>query len=153
MSTVPATRPVKVIGVIGLIAGLLMIGVGAATWGVVSAQLSEQDITVSDNAPFAAGTRVDDPLAALAQAEAINEDAMQATGGKTYAELDRDDPVRATAQTASFLRASLFTSVIAFGVALLVFGLGVILAINGFALTRVARAHRSEALVAEPVPA
>ena len=52
--------------------------------------------------------------------------ALEATGGKTYAELDREDPLRAVAQSASFLRASLFTSVVAFGVAAFAMGMGVL---------------------------
>jgi hypothetical protein len=40
----------------------------------------------------------------------------------------------------SFLRASLFTSVVAFGVAALVIGIGVVFGLIGFALRRVASA-------------
>ena len=39
----------------------------------------------------------------------------------------------------SFLRASLFTSVVAFGVAVLVMGLGLLFALLGLALTKVSR--------------
>ncbi len=49
----------------------------------------------------------------------------------------------------SFLRASLFTSVVAFGVALLVFGLGVVFIITGETLRRIAA--RVEATTAAPV--
>ena len=42
---------------------------------------------------------------------------------------------------ASFLRASLFSSVIAFGVAALVMGLGVLFGLIGFALTKVRSAE------------
>jgi hypothetical protein len=41
--------------------------------------------------------------------------------------------------TASFLRASLFTSVVAFGVAALATGLGVVLVLIGLALASMAR--------------
>ena len=44
---------------------------------------------------------------------------------RSDAELDQDDPRREAVMTSSFLRASLFTSVVAFGVAALVVGLGV----------------------------
>ena len=66
------------------------------------------------------GELVDGPLDAYYQADIINQHALEASGGKTYAELDREDPVRATMMNASFLRSSLFTSVIAFGVGLTV---------------------------------
>ena len=64
----------------------------------------------------------------------IEKHYLETTGGKTYAEIDREDPTRATAQTASFLRASLFTSVVSFGVAALAFGLGIVFILVGFGL-------------------
>ncbi len=50
------------------------------------------------------------PLEAFVQAGVINTHALKATGGKTYAQLDKEDPLRATAMNGSFLRSSLFTS-------------------------------------------
>ena len=70
----------------------------------------------------------------------INKHALEATGGKTYAELEQDDPVRATAMQASFLRASLFTSVVAYGVALMAIGVGAAFILIGLALSSVAKA-------------
>jgi hypothetical protein len=64
----------------------------------------------------------------------IKEHALDIGGGKTYAELPQDDPARDTVMTASFLRASLFTSVVAFGVAALVAGLGLLFILLGLAL-------------------
>ncbi len=58
-------------------------------------------------------------------------------GGKTYAELERDDPVRETAMTSSFLQASLFTSVVAFGVALMAVGIGVLFILVGLGMRSV----------------
>jgi len=60
-------------------------------------------------------------------------------GGKTYAELPQDDPNRQTVMTASFLQASLFTSVLAFGVAAMAVGLGVVFVLLGVALRRTGR--------------
>ncbi len=68
----------------------------------------------------------------------INKHALEATGGKTYAELAKDDPARTTAMQASFLRASLFTSVVAFGVAALAVVLGIVLVLMGVALRSLA---------------
>jgi hypothetical protein len=64
----------------------------------------------------------------------IKEHALEIGGGKTYAELPQDDPARDTVMTASFLRTSLFTSVVAFGVAALVAGLGLLFILLGLAL-------------------
>jgi hypothetical protein len=65
---------------------------------------------------------VDNPWTAYAQADVINEYALEESDGLTYAQLDQDDPRRDTVMTASFLRASLFTSVVSFDVAAFAFG-------------------------------
>ena len=130
---------VKAVGIIILIAGIVMILAGAATWLTVTSELKAQRITVAEDAASFAGKQVGGPFTAYAQAEIIDKHALEATGGKTYAELDREDPLRQTAMTASFLRASLFTSVVAYGVAAMAIGLGVLNILLGWALGRVAR--------------
>ena len=106
------------------------------------------------------------PFTAYAQAAAIHHHALDGAKGRTYAQLGNDAKAlkaklaasgvskedvaknadvlaiadtRDTAMTGSFLRASLFTSVVAFGVAALVIGLGVLFALVGFALMKVSR--------------
>jgi hypothetical protein len=134
-STAPVrAKSVGVIAVLIMVLGGLLAVAGAGTWAAVQYNLSQEQITVSDDSPMFAGQAVDGPLTAWAEAEIIEKHALEATGGKTYAELDREDPVREVAMTASFLRASLFTSVVAFGVALLSMGLGVVLVLIGVAL-------------------
>ena len=78
------------------------------------------------------------PFTAFVQADVINKHALEASGGKTYAELAQDDPVRETVMQASFLRASLFTSVVAYGVALFAAGMGVLAILFGWAIHRLA---------------
>jgi len=56
------------------------------------------------------------------------------TRSLTYAELDREDPLRAVAMNASFLRASLFTSVVAFGVAGMAMLIGVLFVLIGLGI-------------------
>ncbi|WP_307858153.1 hypothetical protein [Cellulomonas fulva] len=126
----------KGIGLITIILGIIFIVAGAVTWGAVTTNLAAEKITVSDDADAFAGQLVDTPWEAWVQADVIDHHALEASGGKTYAELDQDDPVRQTVMTASFLRASLFTSVVAFGVALLVVGIGVSLLLVGIALRK-----------------
>jgi hypothetical protein len=133
----PAPARAKAAGVLAvliMVIGGLLAAAGAATWFAVQYNLAQEQITVADDSPMFAGEPVDGPLTAYAQAEIIEKHALEATGGKTYAELDREDPLRDVAMTASFLRASLFTSVVAFGVALLSMGLGVALILTGAAL-------------------
>jgi ABC-type sugar transport system permease subunit len=127
-------------GIASIIIGVVAIVVGVAVYVMVHNELADQHITVSEDAPFLGGDEVDGPFSAYAQAEAINDHATEAGGGKTYAELAQDDPARQTVMTADFLQASLFTSVVAFGVAALVVVLGLIIMALGWALRRLARA-------------
>lgn len=130
---------VKLMGILTLIAGIVMILGGGLTWFAVTDQLSAENIVVPDDADRFAGEPVDGPLTAYAQADIINKHALSATGGLTYAELDRDDPTRQTAMTASFLRASLFTSVVSYGVAAMAIGVGLVFVFIGTALMRLSR--------------
>ena len=127
-------RLVRLIGLLGIIGGVVMLLVGGLVWGTVSSQLSEEKITVAEDASFLAGATVDNPFAAYAQASIINHHAMKASGGKTYAELAQDDPTRPTVMTASLLRASLFTSIVAFGVSVFAMGVGILFGLFGWAV-------------------
>ena len=107
------------------------------------------------------------PFTAYAQANAINHHALDGAKGRTYAQLGDDSralkaklakegvskedidknkdvvaiaDARDSAMKGSFLRASLFTSVVAYGVAALVMGLGVLFVLLGFALHRISPA-------------
>jgi len=130
----------KTLGTLVALIGVLMIVAGAVTWFMVHDQLSEARIVVADDADMLAGDDVDGPFSAYAQAQIIDKHALEATEGLTYAELDREDPLRETAMSASFLRASLFTSVVAFGVAAMAVGLGIALFLIGMAMMSAANA-------------
>jgi len=165
-TTTNTTNPmVKLIGLLTIIAGVVMIVAGGATWGLVTTQLKAEQITVaavSEAAPGSlAGKQVAGPFTAYAQANAIKEHSLLAGEGKTYAQIgDESKAVKAklaangvsdadqakdadvvklagertTVMNGSFLRASLFTSVIAYGIAALVIGLGILFGLLGFAL-------------------
>lgn len=134
---------VRLLGIITIIGGLLLAIGGGVTWGIVQSQLSAEKITVAEDASMLAGDEVNGPFSAYAQAQIINKHALEASGGKTYAELDREDPVRQVVMNGSFLRASLFTSVVSFGVAAMAMGLGVLFALVGTALVKVSAALRA----------
>jgi hypothetical protein len=136
------TGPLRLLAFVVVLGGLILVVAGAFTWFVVRDQLSDEKITVSDDADHFGGDPVDGPLTAYAEADVINEHALEETDGLTYAQLDQDDPRRDTVMTASFLRASLFTSVVSFGVAAFAFGLGLLLLIIGWALLRIDRSLR-----------
>jgi hypothetical protein len=133
------TRGVRLLAGLLIAAGVVLLAAGVVTWVAVQTQLADENITVADDAERFAGEPVDGPLTAYEQAQVIEKHALEASGGQTYAELDRDDPRRATVMTASFLRASLFTSVVSFGVAAMAMGVGVIVVLIGYALLLVAR--------------
>jgi hypothetical protein len=116
-----------------VIGALLIIG-GIATWIVVSTTLADQKITVSDDASCLAGDEVDGPFSAYCQAKVIDKHALEATGGLRYAQLDQKDPKRQTAMTASFLQASLFTSVVAFVVAAMAIAIGALFILIGLGI-------------------
>ncbi|HLS03637.1 MAG TPA: hypothetical protein VK030_02640 [Actinomycetales bacterium] len=128
----------RLIGLISIIAGAVMILGGGVTWGMVQSQLSAENITIPGDADMFPGKQVKGPLTAYSQADIINKHALEGSGGKTYAELDQDDPARATVMNGSFLRASLFTSVIAFGVAAFAIGLGALFVLVGLAIRALA---------------
>ena len=71
------------------------------------------------------------PEEAKAQAEIIRQHVLTQTGGKTYAELARDDPNRATYLNSVTLRTALMESYLAFKIADLVQGVGLIIVLLG----------------------
>jgi hypothetical protein len=119
---------------VAIVVGIVMAVAGIATWVVVSNTLSDQKIVVSDDANCLAGDEVDGPFSAFCQADVIDKHTQAITGGLTYSELDKEDPNRATAMDSAFLQASLFTSVVAFGVAFMAFGVGIVFTLIGFGM-------------------
>ncbi|HWH27386.1 MAG TPA: hypothetical protein VNU26_00245 [Mycobacteriales bacterium] len=128
----------RLLGALIMAAGLVLTVSGAATWALVQTSLADEKITVADDAARFAGEPVDGPLTAYYQADIIEKHALEGAGGKTYAELDREDPLRPMVMNGSFLRASLFTSIVSFGVAALAMALGVLFAAVGYAVRRLA---------------
>jgi hypothetical protein len=129
----------RIVAIVSIVAGAFLFVAGGITYGLVHRELSDEKIVVSDDAERLGGEAVEGPFTAYAEAMVIKDHALEIGGGKTYAELPKDDPKRDTVMTASFLRASLFTSVVAFGVAALVMGLGVLFVLVGIALLGIVR--------------
>jgi len=167
MSTT-SNKPVRLIGLVMIIAGILMILAGGATWALVTTQLKAEHIVVAavtpENPGRLAGKPVAGPFTAYAQADAINHHALDGAKGRTYAQIGDDAKAlkakltasglskeevaknpdvlalaatRDSTMNGSFLRASLFTSVVSFGVAALVIGLGLLFILLGIALRKV----------------
>lgn len=127
------TRKLASIG--SLVLGVLLILGGVGTWTLVTSTLSEQNITVPEGDDYMLpGRDVRGPFTAYAQTQAIELHTMRITDGQTYAELDREDPRRATAMNSSFLQASLFTSILAFGVSAMAIGMGLLFVLIGLGI-------------------
>lgn len=128
-----------------VVLGFVFIVVGVIAWIAVSMKLRAEGITVSDDAAFLQGWPVAGPLTAYAQADIINTHALAMSDGQTYAQLAQDDPRRAVVMNASFLRASLFTSVISFGIALFAIGVGVVSVLLGWVGSTLTKARGAAA--------
>ncbi|HET8642463.1 MAG TPA: hypothetical protein VFM37_11025 [Pseudonocardiaceae bacterium] len=137
--TASSSRTVRTLAILLMVFGAVLAVAGVTTWIVVQNQLADENITVSEDAARFAGEPVDGPFTAYEQAQVIEKHALEASGGQTYAQLDREDERRPTVMNASFLRASLFTSVVAFGVAAMAFGLGIVVILIGYALSTISR--------------
>ncbi len=153
MSTTRSTGLARIAGIVAIVAGIVFIVAGGVTWGMVTSQLKAENITVPEDAAFLAGAEVQGPLSAYAQADIINTHALAGTDGRTYAELgaamrevepgspehEELQAQRDSVMNASFLRASLFTSVVSYGVAALVIGLGALLILIGLGMNQLSK--------------
>ncbi|HVL49982.1 MAG TPA: aromatic ring-opening dioxygenase LigA [Actinomycetota bacterium] len=123
----------KVASVGSIVLGVLMILAATGTWILVSTTLRDQRITTSDDACLP-GRTVAGPFTAYCEAKVIDEHTLQSTDGLRYAEMEREDPRREIALTSSFLQSSLFTSVVAFGVAAMAAAMGVLFVLIGLGM-------------------
>jgi hypothetical protein len=124
----------QIASIASMVLGVLLIIGSVGTWVMVSNTLADQRITTPDDAVCLPDTDVNGPFSAYCQAMTIDRNVLETTEGQRYAELDREDPLRQVAQSASFLQASLFTSVLAFGVAAMALGMGVIFVLIGLGI-------------------
>jgi hypothetical protein len=129
----------KLASTLSVIFGVILIVGAIATWVMVTNTLADQRITTPDNAVCLADRDVRGPFTAYCQAMTIDRNVLETTDGLRYAEMDRDDPRRAVAQSASFLQASLFTSVLSFGVAAMAAGMGVLFVLIGLGMRDVSQ--------------
>ncbi|WP_413452206.1 aromatic ring-opening dioxygenase LigA [Georgenia phoenicis] len=165
MNSTRGTGIARIAGILALVAGIVFIVAGGVTWGMVTSQLKAENITVPEDAAFLAGAEVQGPFSAYAQADIINTHALAGTEGRTYAELgaamhevepgspehEELQAQRNSVMNASFLRASLFTSVVSYGVAALVIGLGALLIVIGLGMNQLAKAPVAVEPAREPV--
>ncbi|HSK22068.1 MAG TPA: hypothetical protein VK906_02775 [Egicoccus sp.] len=127
----------RIASIASIVLGVVLIIGGIGTWVMVSSMLSDQRITTPEDACLPE-REVSGPFTAYCQAKIIETHALDSTGGMTYAELDREDPLRNVAMNASFLQASLFTSVLAFGVSAMAVAMGILFVLIGLGIKDVA---------------
>ena len=154
-------KSARIAGIVSFIAGVIMLVSGAFAWGITSTQLASENITVAADAPAFAGSKVTGLLTAFYQAEAVKQHTRAASNGLTYAELgakgqeakdagdtataEKLQQTRTMVETGNFVRASLFTSVMAFGVSALVMGAGLLFSFLGWGLYRLSATRAQEA--------
>ncbi|HEY8340812.1 MAG TPA: hypothetical protein VIK95_13165 [Egibacteraceae bacterium] len=134
----------KLASVGSILLGVVLVVGGIATWLMVSSMLADQRIVTPEDACLP-GRQVRGPFTAYCQALIIQEHTLEMTDGLTYAELDREDPRREVAMNSSFLQASLFTSVLAFGVAAMAVGMGLLFVLIGLGIRDVSQQARAPA--------
>jgi hypothetical protein len=146
-----------IIGLAFLIGGAYTTYRGFDAKAQVKDELVAQNITTTPDASIP-NVRVQDAATAQSMADIIEHHMLEATGGQTYAEMDRflaadggstsdetaalldeggnpvANPLRNVAFQASALRTSLYTSIMAFNVGDLVIGLGLMIAVLGLAI-------------------
>jgi hypothetical protein len=123
----------KTASIASIVLGVILVLGAVTTWVVVSNTLSDQNITTTEDSCLPDRT-VAGPFTAYCMAKVIETHTLETTDGQTYAELDREDPLREVAMNSSFLQASLFTSVLAFGVAAMAGGMGILFVLIGLGM-------------------
>jgi hypothetical protein len=116
--------------VIAMVLSLVLVGAGAVMvfQGLdareqVRVSLVAENITTPEDATIP-NVPVDSAATAMAQAEIIQKHTLEATEGRTWADMDREDPQRPFYLSAVTLRTSLMSAYMAFKIADLVIGLG-----------------------------
>jgi hypothetical protein len=119
-----------ILGLVFIAGGAYMMYEGQQAKDEVREALVRENITTSEDASIP-NERVDDASTAEAEANVIEQHVRDITGGKSYAEMDRDDPNRPVALQSVTLRTALNLAVMGFRVSDLVTGLGAFMIVAG----------------------
>jgi len=119
-----------VLGLVFVVGGGYMIREGRAAHDEIRDTLLIEDVTTSEDASIP-NVKVDSAATAKSEAEVIVAHVNKITGGKTYAQMERDDPNRPTVLNSITLRTSLNMAVMGFNVSDLVVGLGLFMIVIG----------------------
>ncbi len=119
-----------ILGAVFIASGAYMFTEGRAAKAQVKDSLVAEQITTSKDASIP-GVLVQDAATAQAQADAIHEHSLALENGKTYSQMTKDDPNRATYLDGVGLRTALSLAVMGFKVSDLVMGIGAFLIVTG----------------------
>ncbi len=132
-----------------VVTGIVLVTQGLSAKAQVTDELAAEHITTTEDSAIP-NVAVDSAATAKAQADIIHHHALASSNGKTYAEMDREDPARATYLSSVTLRTSLMSAYMAFKLADLVTGLGALflaLGLGGGVASGIALSNRDEATV------
>ena len=118
------------LGVVFIAAGVYMISEGRSAKDEVRQALAAEKVVTAEDAAIPSAP-VNDAATAEAQAGIIREHSLKTTGGKTYAELPREDPNRDVYLKGVTLRTALNLAVMGFKVSDLVVGMGAFMIVVG----------------------
>ena len=119
-----------ILGLVFIGAGAYMISEGFAGKDQVRSELVAEQITTTEDAAIP-NAPVDSAATAKAQADVIKKHTLEATEGKTYAQMDREDPQRDFYLKSVTLRSALMQTYMGFRIADLVIGLGAFVVVLG----------------------
>lgn len=119
-----------VLGLVFIGGGIYMLTEGIRAKDEVRDAIVSENIITSEDSSIP-NVLVESAETAKAESDVIEVHYLEITGGKTYAELDRDDPNRDTAFRAVQLRTSLNLAVMGFRVSDLVIGMSIFMIVVG----------------------
>jgi hypothetical protein len=119
-----------VLGFVFIGAGAYMVSEGLSAKDQVHDTLVAERITTAEDASIP-NAAVDDAATAESQANVIKTHTLESTEGKTYAEMDREDPQRALYLNSVSLRTALNLAVMGFRLSDLVIGMGAFIIVVG----------------------
>ena len=119
-----------VLGFVFIAAGAYMVSEGLSAKDQVHDTLVAERITTAEDASIP-NAAVDDAATAESQANVIKAHTLESTEGKTYAEMDREDPQRALYLNSVSLRTALNLAVMGFKLSDLVIGMGALIIVVG----------------------
>src|SRR3989304_2070117 len=114
-----------VLGFVFIAAGAYMVSEGLSAKDQVQDTLVAERIVTAEDASIP-NAAVNDAATAESQANVIKTHTLESTEGRTYSEMDREDPLRATYLNSVSLRTALNLAVMGFKLSELVIGFGAV---------------------------